>query len=459
MVDELDGVKKLGVDEEFVRLQNLMQSNYNELQHIQKKSMDEDAKQKNDFIENDIQHKTNQTKLRNLEVVYKTIFENSAVAITLTDENERIIFWNKYAENLLGMEKDDLYMKPVKSLYPPDEWKKIRSENVRQKGMQHHLETKILRKNSEPLDIDISLSVLKDHGGKIVGSIGVIKNISERKRAEKKLRELNQILEEKVYERTADIKELLRQKDEFIGQLGHDLKTPLSVLMNILPIVKEDSDEPEVKKDCEMAIRNVNYIRYLTKETLNIAELSSPNIQFDVKDTDLLDVVDNVIEDNHYVFEEKNIKIKNMINEKIIIKADKLRLGEIFNNLISNAIKYSDDDGGTITIDAHRYKDSVTISVRDTGIGIIKEQLKYVFDDFYKVDNSRHSLGSCGLGLSICRRIVEKHGGKIWVESPGLKKGTTFYFTILSSSEKVNGNISENVDRILKNVEYDRDDD
>ncbi|MCJ2534268.1 MAG: hypothetical protein LN364_03425, partial [Candidatus Thermoplasmatota archaeon] len=330
---------------------------------------------------------------------------------------------------------------------------------VRQKGMQHHLETKILRKNSEPLDIDISLSVLKDHGGKKVGSIGIIKNISERKRAEKKIIELNKILEEKVNERTADIKELLRQKDEFIGQLGHDLKTPLSVLMNILPIVKEDSEEPEVKKDCEMAIRNVNYIRYLTKETLNIAELSSPNIQFDIKDTDLLDVVDNVIEDYHYVFEEKNIKIKNMINEKIIIKAEKLRLGEIFNNLISNAIKYSDDDGGTITIDANRYKDSVTISVRDTGIGIIKKQLKYVFDDFYKVDNSRHSLGSCGLGLSICRRIVEKHGGKIWAESPGLKKGTTFYFTILSSSEKVNGNISEKVDRILKNVEYDGDED
>lgn len=132
--------------------------------------------------------KKTERKLIESEHRYRTIFENSAVAITLTDENERIISWNKYAETLLGMGKDDLYLKPVSLLYPLEEWKKIRSENVRQKGMQHHLETKILNKFSELIDVDISLSVLKNHEGKVVGSIGVIKDITERKKMERELK-------------------------------------------------------------------------------------------------------------------------------------------------------------------------------------------------------------------------------------------------------------------------------
>ena len=127
-------------------------------------------------------------ELKESEKKYRTIFDNSAVAITLTDENEKIISWNKYAEMLLGMQKDELYLRPVSELYPPDEWKKIRLQNIRQKGMQHHLETKIQKKNNEEIDVDLSLSVLKNHEEKIIGSIGVIKDISEQKRAEKTLK-------------------------------------------------------------------------------------------------------------------------------------------------------------------------------------------------------------------------------------------------------------------------------
>ena len=119
--------------------------------------------------------------------MYKTIFDNSAVAITLTDGQERIVFWNKYAEELLGMKRDDLHMKPVSSLYPPEEWQKIRAENIRQKGIHYHIETKMLKKNNELVDVDISLSVLKNKEGTVIGSIGLIKDITDRKRAEEKL--------------------------------------------------------------------------------------------------------------------------------------------------------------------------------------------------------------------------------------------------------------------------------
>jgi len=131
--------------------------------------------------------KTIEKKYLEADTKYKTIFENSAVAITLTDEYERIVSWNNYTENLLGLKKDDLYLKPVKSLYPSEEWKKIREQNVRQKGMQHHLETKIICGDKNLLDVDISLSVLRNHEGNIVGTIGVVKDISERKKIEEKL--------------------------------------------------------------------------------------------------------------------------------------------------------------------------------------------------------------------------------------------------------------------------------
>jgi len=126
--------------------------------------------------------------LKESEERYRTIFENSAVGIMLTDENERVISWNKFAENLLGMSKDDLNMKPVEMLYPPEEWRKIRSENVRQKGMHYHLETRMLKKNNEAIDVYLSLKILKDHDGKTIGSIGVIEDITDRKKMERDMR-------------------------------------------------------------------------------------------------------------------------------------------------------------------------------------------------------------------------------------------------------------------------------
>ncbi|MBN1860476.1 MAG: PAS domain-containing protein [Candidatus Thermoplasmatota archaeon] len=128
-------------------------------------------------------------ELKESEKKYRTIFDNSAVAITMTNDKEQIISWNRYAETLLGMSKNDLYLRPVQELYPVAEWNKMRSQHIRQKGMQHHLETKIQKKNNDQIDVDISLSVLKNHEDKIVGSIGVIKDISEQKKIEKILKE------------------------------------------------------------------------------------------------------------------------------------------------------------------------------------------------------------------------------------------------------------------------------
>jgi PAS domain S-box-containing protein len=126
-------------------------------------------------------------EIGSIEEKYRTIFENYAVAITIADENEQIISWNKYAEELFNMNGKELAMKHVSTLYPPEEWQKIRAENIRQKGMKHKLETKMIRKGSEPFNVEVSLSVLKGAKGKITGSVAIIKDITEYKRTKKKL--------------------------------------------------------------------------------------------------------------------------------------------------------------------------------------------------------------------------------------------------------------------------------
>lgn len=135
------------------------------------------------------ERKKAEEKLKSSEERYRCIFENSAVAIMLTDERERVVSWNKHTETLLDISEEDLLNKPVSMLYPPEEWKKIRVENVREKGAQHNLETRMYKKNQELVDVDLSLSVFKNDAGEIIGSIGVIKDITERKLAERKLKE------------------------------------------------------------------------------------------------------------------------------------------------------------------------------------------------------------------------------------------------------------------------------
>jgi len=535
------------------------------------KTSDFDSKQIDEIKEKDKSNKINNNELTDISEVYKTIFEESAVAITVTTEDEQIIFWNKYAEFLLKMDKDDLFMKPVRLLYPNEEWEKIRSINVRKKGMQHSIETKIIRKDNELLDVDISITVLKDDTGNIMGSIGIIKDISKRKKIEKKLRlkesaidssinaiaitdlkgnityvnpsflnlwgyenyedvigepivkfwkmkgkfvevmdavltkkgwvgelkaerknnsifdiqlsatsikndenqpismmasfvdvtrrkraeeklhqnakemklsnielqitqqqlrELNRTLEDKVHKRTNEIENLLKQKDEFIGQLGHDLKTPISVILTLLPMIKDDIKDEDVGKDCCIVRRNVEYIKNLVIETLKFAELSSPNVILEMENLKLNKIICEVVDNLKSNFVTNNIKFKSNVNNDVIVEGNGLRLRELFENLITNAVKYTPEAGGTITIDTKEEKKQITVSIIDTGIGMNEDQKNHIFDEFYKVDESRHEISSAGLGLSICKRIIEKHNGKIWVESSGLGKGSTFHFTL-----------------------------
>jgi len=247
--------------------------------------------------------------------------------------------------------------------------------------------------------------------------------------AREELSVLNKNLEQRVHERTKEVETLLKQKDEFITQLGHDLKNPLGPLINLIPLLEEQEKDTAKKEMLAVLHRNASYMKNLVVKTLELAVLNSPNTRFSMETLNLCNEVNTIIENKKILFEEHHTTVINTIDPALSIKADRLRFEELLTNIFENSTKYCQRQC-KITIDAKKEHDFVVISITDNGIGMTTEQIERIFDEFYKADYARHDIQNTGLGMSICKRIVEKHGGRIWVESPGPGKGITVFFTM-----------------------------
>mgnify|MGYP003965462713 FL=1 len=256
------------------------------------------------------------------------------------------------------------------------------------------------------------------------------------KQLQDQLATMNLELEERVDQRTEEIKQLLEQKDAFVNQLSHDLKTPLTPLVALLPMVAERTEDVESKKMLDLIMNNVDYMRNLTERTLQLAQLNSPEVSLRVEKVDLASEIRNTIESLSSVFKENGIEIVNNTTTPLDIEADRMLIKELIHNLVSNTIKYTNGDG-VVTFESFLKDDNVEISIKDTGIGMTIEQQKRIFEEFYKADDSRSDRSSTGLGLTICKRIVENHGGSIRAESQGSGHGTSVHFTLpIRQSEK-----------------------
>ena len=442
---------------------------------IVQKFMDKENITINDIelLKNDV------NKYRELSENYKLIAENTLDIIFQTTRTGKIIYISSATEKIAGYKPEEMVGNKFTKFVPKREipkYLKIVSNTLAGRAIES-FESFVNHKNGYLIPVEFAGKLVKK--GKKSVILGTIKDITERKKAEEELREahdelekrvrertselskinealkaevkdrkkaedrlkeahlklrlLNQELEKKVMARTREVQKLLEQKDEFINQLGHDLKNPLNPLLNLLPIIAQNEKDPETREILDVIIINVDYMRNLVVKTIELARLNSPKTEFLIEDTNLLSEINNVIEKNKLIIEENNITIDNRINKDIFVKADKLRLSELFDNILTNATKFT-PAGGNVTIDAKKDKNNITVSIKDTGIGMDRKQINHIFDEFYKVDESRHDMTSVGLGLSICKRIVEKHGGKIWAESPGRGKGSKMIFTLPTSS-------------------------
>lgn len=256
------------------------------------------------------------------------------------------------------------------------------------------------------------------------------KNYYQKKQAYDEIKKLNEDLEKKVKDRTKKIESFLEKKNQLIINLGHDFRTPLTPLMGLLPSIIKKEKDPKLKNLLEISLENVRYLSEMVNKSIDIARYDAGLVELKKQKAFLYDEIKKVVENNEYLLKKKNILIENNVDTNLKINIDKLRIREVFNNLLKNSVDCSNKNEGLILIDAEISDDDLIISITDNGQGLEKEEIDQVFDELYKADKSRHDLKTNGLGLSICKRIIDKHGGKIWVESPGLDRGTTVYFSL-----------------------------
>jgi two-component system, NtrC family, sensor histidine kinase GlrK len=230
------------------------------------------------------------------------------------------------------------------------------------------------------------------------------------------------------------LKELDQMKIDYISHLSHALRTPLTVIKEASSMLQEGvfSKSPEkqeelfvlVKAECDRLISSVTRL-------LDLSQMEAGNMFFSFQPSDIHPIIEKSVLKLSPLIRKKEIDITLEIPQDIpLLKMDGERIEEVFENLLSNALKYT-REGGQITISARNSSENhtVEISVSDNGIGIPEDGLTQVFDKFKRVDDGRGSIMGSGLGLAIVRHIINAHGGKVWVKSKE-GEGSTFTFSL-----------------------------
>jgi two-component system, OmpR family, phosphate regulon sensor histidine kinase PhoR len=239
-----------------------------------------------------------------------------------------------------------------------------------------------------------------------------------------------------VSSRKAEINKLKEQeafRREFIGNLAHELRTPVfSIQGYILTLLEGGLEDENInRKFLERAAKGVDRMTNILEDLDAITKLESERIKLNLKKVDIVDIADEIIESFELKAQERSIKLildkKNV--EPIFVMCDRDKIGQVFTNLINNAINYGKENG-KIKVRFFDFEDHILIEVSDDGIGIAKEHLDRLFERFYRVDKSRsRNDGGTGLGLAIAKHILEAHEQMINVRST-LGEGSTFSFTL-----------------------------
>ncbi|MEF8847974.1 MAG: PAS domain S-box protein, partial [Candidatus Thermoplasmatota archaeon] len=225
-------------------------------------------------------------KLKESESRFRKLFAQSNDAIFIHNIDGEILDVNHRVLEMLGYSKDEILDKNITSLHPKDEISKSKhafKKTIKEGGVL--FESRLIRKDGSEVLVDISSGIIDEEKGIIQG---IVRDITDRKKTQEKIREakekledLNENLEKKVEERTKRIKSLLRQKDDFVNQLGHDLKNPLTPLVTLLPVIKKKVDDEKLLKVLEVLEKNTDYMKNLVKKTIELAKLNSSKIDFD----------------------------------------------------------------------------------------------------------------------------------------------------------------------------------
>ena len=252
------------------------------------------------------------------------------------------------------------------------------------------------------------------------------------------LTEARSQLEDKNYEleqANTKIQGLMEARTEFINRSAHDLITPITPILALIPTIKKQVKDKKILYDISILERNANYLKDIVNNLMSYLKSRTGKYNYTFKKTDIRKIIEEMLMSYEKVLNQHRIAVIKKIPKNLpLVELDALKITEVVQNLVSNALKFT-PKGGKITINAEKLDNFINIKFKDTGIGMTKKTLSKLFIDFFKADEARHTTGQ-GLGLSICKEIIEDHKGNIWAESMGRGKGSTIMFNIPISQKR-----------------------
>jgi PAS domain S-box-containing protein len=343
------------------------------------------------------------------------IVEAADDAIIGKDMEGNIVTWNGGARRMYGYSSEEVIGHSSAMLIPadlPDELPQVLMAIRNGETMEHH-ETVRIRKDGKRLDVSFTLSPIKDGQGKITGIAGIARDITEAKQAEADLRRSNAELE------------------QFAFVASHDLQEPLRAMAGTVQILQrryQGQLDARADEIITHAVAAVTRMQTLVSDLLAFSRLNRHGDSFAV--TDFTAVLRDVSANLEVAIAESGAVITCDALPEVM--ADASQLCQLLQNLLSNAIKFHGETPLQIHISARREENTWLFSIRDNGMGIEPQYFERIFVIFQRL-HTRDEYPGTGIGLAVCKKIVERHGGRIWLESEE-GKGTTFFFTIVDSS-------------------------
>lgn len=378
---------------------------------------------------------------------YRTLFEYAPDGILIADRQSRYLDANESICRMLGYSRDEIVGRHASDIVAPGEKRHIGETliEINVAGADHHREWQFKRKDGSVFPAEVIATLMPD--GNLMG---MIRDVTERKEAERALRDINQTLELKVAERTADLESAVAHaeradqiKSAFLATMSHELRTPLNSIIGFTGIVLQGLAgplNPEQTKQLGMVRSSARHLLDLINDILDISKIEAGQLKIHAAPFDLPDLIERVVTLVKPLADKKGLTLTvAAATGPLEVVGDQRRLQQILINLLNNAIKFTDRGGVTLTVDPLRdfrslpeapSRPAVQLSVADTGIGIRPEDLATLFKPFRQIDSglARQHEGT-GLGLAICRRLAVLMGGEISATSKW-NEGSTFTVTI-----------------------------
>jgi len=385
------------------------------------------------------------TIVKNWEENFKNLLQISNDLIFMLDKEGCYLKVNDSGALLLDYTERELLGKHFLELVPAD--KNIEVSEAISKMLQSDMVIKFSTNLTTKLDRLVSFEITGRtiiRNGKVIGMLGIGNDISRMKKYEDELIKLKPKLKEsqrlisleraRLWQQNSLIEELDRLKSEFVSNISHEFRTPLASIIGFSETIVSDPDLPEeMKSEFNKVILNEGKrLAKLINDVLDISKIEGGKIILNKISFDLVELLKEVVEHNKESALKKRIVLEFEHSKyQILIEADKEKIGQSFEALINNAIKFTNEDGRVKVIVNNLFKE-VEIIISDTGIGIPEKDLPYIFQKFYRVSRPGTEIPGTGIGLVFVKQMIDIHKGMISVQSE-IGNGTTFIVKFLKS--------------------------